>query len=129
MLALDTGIIIEIEKGNQNIIKKILELRETHPQNMAVTSHTYAEFYFGVVGREYEKKDIVEKINALEIIIFDKESAKIFAKLRKNMLTRGKQIPLFDLLAASSIINTGAILITKDNHFKEIPGLNVIFLE
>lgn len=129
MLALDTGILIEIEKGNKKLISAIISIKEKHPQNLAITSHVYAEFYFGILNYKKEKKDnIMKRINAFEIIDFNKESAKIFAELKQYMESKGKPLPIFDLLIASGIIQKKATLLTRDKHFKDIPGLNAVFL-
>ena len=128
MLVIDTNIIIEIEKRNQKIIEKLVKLKQDHPENISITSAVYAEFLFGFLKIKKEKE--AEKyLENCEMINFDKESAVIFANMKKFLEEKGIPIPIFDLLTASCVISKNATLITLDNHFERIPKLKMIILK
>ncbi|MBI2565365.1 hypothetical protein HYV79_05295 [Candidatus Woesearchaeota archaeon] len=53
---------------------------------------------------------------------------KFLSFLVKEHKQKGKMIPLFDLITASCAISNNAVLITLDNHFKNLIELKKIIL-
>ncbi len=127
MLVLDTNILVEIESGNKKIIEEVLSLRAKYGM-LSITSAVYAEFLFGFLSINKEKE--AEKyVQNFEMINFDIDSAKVFAHIKKILKDKGKFIPIFDLLTASCVISRCGTLITMDNHFENIPNMNLILLD
>ena len=56
-LILDTSVIIEIERKNQEIIDKVEELKENYPAHPLISFITYSEFLEGI----YEKSEKTSK--------------------------------------------------------------------
>jgi len=129
MLILDTDVLIEIERKNERITDSVEKLREKHPENPAVSSAIYAEVYYGCLVLPEKSKEILNILESLEILSFDKDVAKIFSQLKLNLNKRGMPIPAFDLITASTAIKENATVVSLDTHFKNVPNLKLILLE
>ena len=72
-----------------------------------------------------EKTIIIDAFKSLEYIEMSEhlwfKSAELSLKLRKE----GKTIPMSDILIAACILENNLSIITIDNHFKEIPGVQI----
>ena len=125
MIVLDNNVLIEIERGNKTVVENILSLKEKYPQNIGITSAVYAEFLIGflAVGKEKEAEYFIKDFDILD---FDKESARIFALLKRELDKKGTPIPLFDLITAGTVIRRNATLASFDRHFEKVPGLRLI---
>jgi len=130
MLVLDTDALIEVEKGNNKVIAQISKLRKEHPEDIAITSAVYAEFFFGLMSlSESKKEDALSSVHHYRILEFDKSSAAKFAQLRWRLEKEGESIPLFDLVTASIALVNGAIIVTMDKHYERVSGLNMLMLK
>ena len=125
MILLDTDILIEIERKNEEVITKLSQVRTEYPGEIGITSAVYSEFLFGYLKKN---KKIPPDFDLLEVIDFDKESARIFAEEKKELEQKGTPIPLFDLITASCALANGATVVTSDGHFKNVKRLKVIFI-
>lgn len=52
-----------------------------------------------------------------------RETAEIYAQIRIDLRKKGLPIPVNDVWIAAQAMEIGAVLITYDKHFGEIPGL------
>lgn len=52
-------------------------------------------------------------------------TAEIYADIRVKLHRKGKPIPVNDVWIAAQAVENGAVLISYDEHFKEIAGLRV----
>jgi len=125
VIVLDTSVVIEFERENEKIIKKLADLRNKISIEPVITSAVYSELITGYLKKN---KKVPFFISQFEIINFDKNAAEIFAKKKKELEIKGKMIPLFDLITASCAISNNAILVTVDKHFKNVHGLKKIIL-
>ncbi len=125
MILLDTDILVEIERNNEEVITKLSQVRAEYPGEVSITSAVYSEFLFGYLKKN---KQIPSDFDLLEVIDFDKESAKIFAEKKKELEQQGTPIPSFDLITASCALANGATVVTSDSHFKNVKGLKVVFI-
>ncbi len=125
MILLDTDVLIEIEHGNDAIIGKLAELRQTNPGNITITSAVYAEFVFGYVQ---QNKMPPPQLDLFDVVDFDKESALVFARKKRELEQKGKPVPIFDLITASCAITQSSLLVSMDQHYQEISGLKLILL-
>jgi tRNA(fMet)-specific endonuclease VapC len=122
-IIVDTSVWIEYFKNSQDYVGYIEE--NLHLDSIYITGPVITELIQGVRGgKEYLLlSDSINAIPYLECTFQDWIMAgEISFKLRKN----GKIIHVTDaLIAAVSIRNTAKIL-TLDNHFKNIPGVELL---
>lgn len=126
MLAIfDTNILIALDKGDQQAVSKIRELgNEFQSLEAAVTWVNFFEFYYGAKGEALATKSL-DFLNKFTFLGMDRESTKIFTKLRRA----GSNVKDFDLLIASIALANNAILFTRDGDFKHVPELKYKLIE
>ena len=128
-LALDTSILIELERRNPVIIKKMKELSILYSLPPYIPFISYYEFLRGLKirgSKDYEKK--LAFLNKFNILKTSKKTAEILADLRIKYDKLGITLSLADFLIASQVIENNLILITLDNDFEKIENLKKIIL-
>jgi tRNA(fMet)-specific endonuclease VapC len=61
-----------------------------------------------------------------ELIAPDRATAVIYGRIQSDLRRRGRPIPTNDVWIAALAIQHGYTLVTRDNHFQEVDGLNAI---
>ncbi len=126
---LDTSALIEVENGNEEIIKKILDLKKTSQTDLAITIFTFCEFYYGFLQKnEKHKQKAPERLHQYTLLQTTERSGQIFCELLSQIKKMGLTITQFDLFIASLAIEHGYTLLTLDQDFEHIPGLKKIIL-
>ena len=127
-IVIDTSVLIEIEKNNNEILSKLDNL-ESIKEEVYITSPTYAEFYLGLLKLSKEKSEKgKQRLDKYKLLNTTKNSSKMLAEIKHKISKDGTPIPIFDLFIASIAMDSGMPLITLDNHFKKIQNLNVIII-
>lgn len=125
-ISLDTSIIVEIERSNEEIIEFIEHLLERHEIFISVI--VLSEIFTGTYLREdYEKATKKAKglFTKFEIVPLNRDIAEIIGKLNAVLIATGSIIEYQDVaIAATFIYKMGDYLLTKNNkHFVRIPEL------
>jgi|SRR3989344_1934751 len=130
MYCLDSNIIIELFKGNQDIKEHISDLQDSNKE-IFINPIILSELYKGVYTTN--KKEIILKfledfLREIIFLDFDKESCKLFGELYSNLVKKGKITQETDLMIATICIRNNITLITQNKkHFENISELNVEF--
>ena len=124
---LDTNIcIFVIRKKSQKVIDRLFE---QDPEDICISSITYAELMHGV-----EKSATVERNRALltqllsniEIISFDDRAAEEYGMIRADLEIKGYPIGLLDTMIAGHARSLGYTLVTNNTkEFKRVENLAV----
>jgi tRNA(fMet)-specific endonuclease VapC len=128
MLVLDTTILIDALHRKKDALRKIVELEETE-ETICTTQINVLELYKGAYLPTKSNEDIqkVKKVlDAFVILHINDDTYELFAALSAELTSRGESINNFDELIAAITMTNGAAIVSKDNHFKRIPGLRVI---
>ena len=116
ILILDTSILIELEKGNKEIIEKLDELRKTYPAPAKIAFISYFEFLYGLKDRSIKNKDkSIAFLEKFDVIQTTKKTADSLIGLKRKY-----ELPLADLLIAAQTIENDGLLVTKDKDFNII---------
>ena len=127
MIVLDTNILIEFEAHNVELIKFLQNLTKKFPSRPYITSANYSEFLYGFIKESPKKQEkAIEFLEEYKLLNTSKNSSRLLAKIKYELEKKGKMIPIFDVLIASIVMDKKAMLITFDEHFKNIEGLEVI---
>ena len=123
-LVFDSSIIIEIERGNKDIIEKLKELRKIHPTSPKISFMSYFEFLYGLRKKSPKNKIKSEELLQLfETIQTNNFTASFLVKLKDKY-----ELSLTDLFIASQVMENDYILVTKDRDFERIEEIDkVIF--
>jgi len=88
------------------------------------------ELFTGFKGGEKEKENI-QNLNsflikpAVNILNGTIETSEIFGLLKYNLKIKGVPLPVNDIWIAAHTIESGSILITYDEHFKNIENIRL----
>lgn len=121
-LILDTSIIIEIERGNKEIIGKLEELRKIYPAPPKISFMSYFEFLYGLRKKSIKNKIKLQAfVEIFETIPVTKTTAEILVSLKEKY-----ELSLTDLFIASQVKEINGVLISKDGDFERIAEIKKI---
>ena len=125
MFCLETTFLIDLLKGKKDAINVYLKIRDS---KLYTTSISAWELLRGpkLVGKEEEFKVAVEMLENLEILPFSFKSAQIAVEIEDSLRKKGMEINLIDVLIAAIAIEHNLKLVTRDEHFSRIDGLEAI---
>ena len=124
---LDTSICIYAIKHKPE--KVFQKLQTVDPQDVCVSSVTYAELVHGV-----EKSAAVEKnrlalsilLANIEILDFDVDAADCYGKIRANLEKKGTPIGPLDMMIAGHAMSMGYTVVTNNvKEFSRVPDLKI----
>jgi tRNA(fMet)-specific endonuclease VapC len=120
MYCLDTNILIDLFRGDKEIISKINEIDN---KDIFITPITLCELFKGVhlsSKKEEEIEEIRNLTNFFEVLDFDIEVCEEFGEIFSELRSSGRMIPDFDIIIASFVNANNLILITRDRHFENL---------
>ena len=124
ILVFDTSILIELDRGNKEIIRKLSDMRKVYPANAKISFVSYFEFLYGLRNKleknKYKSMDFIEKF---DIIQTSKDTANLLINLKQNY-----ELSLSNLLIAAHTREVKGILVTKDKDFEKIKELKSIII-
>ena len=109
--------------------KAFQKLQEVEPEDVCVSSVTYAELVHGV-----EKSAAVEKnrlaltmlLANIEILDFDVDAADCYGKIRADLEKKGTPISSLDMMIAGHAMSMGYTVVTNNvKEFSGIPDLKI----
>ena len=113
---LDTNIVSEFSKERPN--EKVIELYKARKDLCAISAVTWQELSRGVERlpegkrKRYLAKCLAEYGECLEVIPYDKFSARICGEMQASSEHGGKPLPFYDLQIAATAIANGMVLVT-----------------
>ena len=123
-LALDTNAVIAYREGISEVCKLI---DEADVIILPVT--VIGELFYGALNSTKIKNNekFVHKFAEYSLVMpIDESVAARYAKVRFDLKQRGNPIPENDIWIAAACLNLKVPLLSRDDHFKQVPGLNVI---
>ena len=123
-LALDTNAVIAYREGISEVCKLI---DEADVIILPVT--VIGELFYGALNSTKTKNNekFVHKFAEYSLVMpIDESVAARYAKVRFDLKQRGNPIPENDIWIAAACLNLKVPLLSRDDHFKLVPGLNVI---
>ena len=124
---LDTNICIYVIKTKQE--KVFQKLQTIHPEDVCISSVTYAELVHGV-----EKSIAVEKnrlalsmlLANMEILDFDAVAANCYGKIRADLEKKGTPIGPLDMMIAGHAQSLGYTIVTNNvKEFSRVAALKI----
>ncbi len=122
-LLLDTNIVIELFKGDKQILA-VLEEQES----VYIPTAVLGELYLGAYRSANIQKKIHEIKNfLLKCIVLDTgyTTAENYAVIKTALLNKGKPIPENDIWIAATAMQYQLPLYTHDKHFAEVEGIRL----
>ena len=128
MACLDTNFIIDFIKGKIDI-EEVNQLGEF----ISISSPSIVEIIRGLHLKktlqhikQNEEEKIENTLNSLNILQLNKESAKIAGRLQAELINKGEDIGIIDILiAAITLLNNETLITRNKKHFEKIPNLKI----
>jgi tRNA(fMet)-specific endonuclease VapC len=122
-LLLDTSAYAAFLSGDQKVFRKL-----GGAETVFMSIFVLGELYSGFRGGRQEKKNreflgIFLSKPTVKIFPAGHDTAEIFGRVKDTLRRAGTPIPINDVWIASQAIESGAQLITYDQHFKKVKGL------
>ena len=124
-IVLDTNAYTRLLTGDNDALEAVSSA-ETVYMSVFVLGELYAGFAGG--ARERENKDTLQRFlmkSTVKILNATSETAEVFGLVKFNLMKSGKPLPINDAWIAAHALETGAVVVTYDAHFKSIPGLRL----
>lgn len=128
MTIVDTNVMVAFLKGTPDTVEKINELVNTNDR-IAITIITAYELLKGAYlsSRQQENLlDVTETISNLQILDLSPQSCAEAARIYWELKEKGRLIGEFDILIAAIAKTNCEAILTHDQHFKSVQGLQLI---
>lgn len=128
MPVLDTSFIVDLLRGKEEALQKLAEM-EAQEIPLSMTEVNVLELYRGAyLSRKTHQnlEEIKKLLECFQVLELEESVYEVFASLSARLLSEGKPIGAFDELIAAITLLQEEQIVTRDNHFKEVPGLEVV---
>ena len=122
-IALDTNILIDHFNASPRVDELLGSFDCLH---IPVPVIAEMEYGYQLLKKSDPKKKIFDEFlnrKDIKIIVCDREAAKRFAEIKRELKNKGAMIPINDIWIAACCITSGLSLATRDSHFQRIPEL------
>ena len=124
-IILDTNAYSSFLTGDDKVLAALAQARITY-----MSIFVLGELYSGFKGGTQEQRNLkilTDFLHKQTVITIDAtaETAEIFGTIKNSLKKAGKPLPINDVWIASHAIETGAVIVTYDNHFHQIAGLRI----
>lgn len=123
---LDTNTASYVIKGNYPRVRE--RLLKVPIAEVGISAVTEAELRFGVERRSEAVRlriAVEEFLLCLEVLAWDSEAAKRYARLRADLERKGEPMGNLDMMIAAQALAAEAALVTHDRVFGRVKGLKV----
>lgn len=121
----DTNAYAAFLSGEESLLD-VLAQAETVAMSVIVLGELHAGFRGG--SRRVENERTLSEFlgkPGVSTLLLSSETAQIFGEVKDALKRAGTPIPLNDVWLAAQAIETGAVLVTRDAHFRRVPGLRL----
>jgi tRNA(fMet)-specific endonuclease VapC len=128
MIVIDTSVLIDALHRKQAALRKIRELEETG-ETLCTTQINVLELYKGVYSptkSDAGLQKVKKLLDAFVILSIDEDVYDMFGELSSELRRKGDAIGDFDELIASIALANEAAIVSRDGHFRRVPGLEVV---
>jgi len=128
-LAFDTSILIDIERQDKKVLKKLKELSTIYPLKPQLPLISHFEFLYGLKRKKPKRfNELLIFLNKFQLLQTTEKTSEILSDLKLKYDQIGISLSLSDLLIASQVIENNLILVTKDKDFEKIEEVKRIIL-
>jgi tRNA(fMet)-specific endonuclease VapC len=123
MMIADSDVLIDFLRGRGDWARRIA--RELESRSFATTAVTAFEIRSGA-RTSRQKKAVDTLLEAMTILPFGPEEARIASEIRQQVESRGQPIGMADYMIAAVCIAAGGVLLTRNRkHFERVEGLKL----
>jgi len=122
---LDTNIVSHLVKGHPTVARHLVGVPMA---SLCISAVTEGELRFGLAKRPEAKRLHVvvrEFLRRVEALPWDSAVADRYGSVRADIEKRGQTLAPLDLLIATHALSIGAVLVTNDCVFHQVPHLDI----
>jgi predicted nucleic acid-binding protein len=125
LIIIDTDVLIEIFDKNSKRGEEALEKIKKIGEEVAITSLNLHEILYGLY--KYTSDEKIDRVLLLDVIGFQKEDARLSARLELESERRGKKVTRCDAMIAAVAFNRNSRLFTfNKKHYEGFDGLELV---
>ena len=124
---LDTNIVSHVIKATSPCVDE--HMRNTPMSSICVSVITEAEMLYGLAKKPEAKglhKAVIGFLLRVQVLPWDSAASRAYGELRARIEKQGTLLGNLDLLIAANSLAAGAVLVTNDQAFHKVNGLNVV---
>ncbi len=124
-ILLDTNAYARLLRGNDGVLAAVASAELVY-MSIFVLGELYAGFAGGLKQRE--NKAILNRFlskPSVKILNATSETAEIFGVTKNDLKKAGTPLPINDVWIGAHGIETGAVIVTFDQHFRKISGIRL----
>ena len=128
MPVLDTSFLVDLIRGEEEALDALARIEEKY-RDLFTTVVNLLELFRGAYLSEKREENIskvMEIVGNLEAIAITWNTYPIYGTLSAALKEKGIAANEFDVVIAALALETDGIIVTCDQHFRNIPGLEVI---
>lgn len=122
---LDTNMVGFLIRGRSAVLRRVIEVS---PGALCISAVTKGEIAFGLNRRPADqllRTAVMEFLRRVDILPWDSEVADTYGAVRSVLERLGKSLGALDMMIGAHALSLGAILVTNDQAFRSVPGLNL----
>ena len=125
---LDTNAYSQYLRGDEAVLDAMSSARQVY-MSVFVIAELYTGFKGGskTIENYSHLKQFLNK-SSIEVVTATIETAEIFANIKDQLKRSGHPIPVNDIWIAAHTLETAAVLLSYDHHFKYIDGLRTWYI-
>ncbi len=120
---LDTNIIIALLASDESVKEHLVSIEEVFLPSIAI-----GELYYGAY-RSSRRDENVKRIDKLvkgnNILVCNARIAQEYGLIKSRLSEKGRPIPENDIWIAALASSNNLIVVTRDEHFKHVEGLQI----
>lgn len=120
---LDTNMVSHLIKEHPAVAQRVVAVPMA---SLCISAITEGELLFGLAKRPDAKRlhlVVRELLRCVDVLPWDSSISEHYGIVRANMERQGKNLAPLDLLIATHALSVGAILVTNDRAFSQVPYL------
>jgi len=122
---LDTNTVSHLLKRHPAVARRVVAVPIT---SLCISAITLGELLYGLAKRPEATalhNAVREFLRRVDVLPWDADSAEAYGPARAATQREGRVLAPMDLLIGAHALSTGAVLVTNDRAFGQLPGLPV----
>ena len=128
MPVLDSSFLVDLVRGDERALRALARF-ENEYHDLSTTVINLLELFRGVYlseRREENMKEVMEIARGLDLLGIGWETFQIYGTLCATLMGSGVPVDEFDMVIAALALQADGRIVTRDQHFRHIPGLEII---
>ena len=125
-LLIDTNIYSHALRGDKDVVEVLRKADE-----IGISVLSIGELLGGFKGggkEQTNREELGAFLDSPRVVVYtvSEDTSEFYAEIFHNLKRSGRPVPTNDIWIAASAFQNGLVLFTRDEHFKNIPGLALI---